>query len=359
MKSIAFAAALTAISGAACAQSSVTAYVLIDLNLSRYDSGSKANAGTLNKMNDGTTNGLNGSRLGFRGVEDMGGGLKAGFLLEEGVIADTGALGQGGRGFGRQAFVSLTRDGAGEVRLGRQYILSDSVVGQGNPFGNALTHNPTTSVTNMGKNLPMFLNAPRADNVVQYQSPNFGPVNLAVQVAPGEGTADRFHGVRAVVASGPVYVGVSYEWNKSRSTGDNTNKSLSASANYNFGGFKLLGGIQRNSDLTTTSGNGAAVGVSSLVVTGDTTFTLKDVNGWTLGTEVPIGALTLSANYTRMSYEAATGGASSNLGKVAIGARYGLSKNTFLYTSASTATGALKEYISEMRVLQAGIRTAF
>jgi general bacterial porin, GBP family len=353
------AAALVGLSGATFAQSSVTVFSLIDLNLSQYSSGSKANAGTLRVMNDGTVNGLNGSRLGFRGTEDLGGGLRAGFLMEQGVLVDTGNLGQGGRAYGRQVFVSLSKTGAGEVRLGRQYILSDSVVGQGNPFGNALVNNPTTSVTNMGRNLPMFLNAPRADNAITYQSPNWGGFGLGAMVAAGEAGSDRFHGMRATYGGGPLYVGVVYEFNKSRSTGDTTNKSLSVSANYNLGFVKLVGGLQRNSDLTTTSGNGAAVGVSNLIVTGATSFTLKDLNGLTVGAEVPVGGATvLGINYTRVDYKGTTG-ASNDLGKFAFTARYGFSKNTFLYGGLSQATGGLKEYISQVRVVQAGMRTAF
>ena len=361
MNKIAFAASLLclSLSTAAQAQSSVTIFALIDANISNYSPGSKVGGGDLTLMNDGTTNGLNGSRWGIRGVEDLGDGMKASILLESGVIVDTGSAGQGGRSFGRQAFVALSTPRAGEVRLGRQYILSDSVVGQGNPFGNALVNNPTTSVTNMGRNLPMFLNAPRADNVLQYQTPSFGGVTLAAQLAPGEGTADRFHGVRATYAAGPLYAGLSYEWGKSRATGDSTNKSLSISANYNLGVAKLLGGIQRNSDLATGSGNGAAVGVSNLVVTGATGFTMDEANGWTLGAEIPVGqALVIGPNYTRMTYANAAG-ASASLGKFALTGRYGLSKNTFLYAGASLATGDLKDYISQKRVIQAGLRTAF
>jgi predicted porin len=357
MKKLALVTACAALCGAASAQSSVTAFVLIDLNVTQYNSGDKANAGTLRVMNDGTVNGLNGSRLGFRGTEDLGGGLRAGFHIEQGILTDTGNLAQGGRGWGRQAFVSLSGS-AGDLRLGRQYVLSDSVVGQGNPFGNALVNNPTTSVTNMGRNLPLFLNAPRTDNTVQYQTPSFGGLSVAGQLAAGEGVNDRFHGLRAVYAAGALYLGATYEWNVARAGGAKTNKSLSASANYNFGSVKLLGGIQRNSDLATGSGNGAASGVSNLVLTGATTLTIKDINGWTVGAEVPVGLTTLGVNYVRMNYDGTTG-ASSDLGKLALSARYALSKNTFLYGGAYVATGALKDYISQKRVVQAGVRTSF
>jgi len=345
--------------GAAQAQSTVTLYGLVDLNLTRTTAGSKAGGASQIDMNDGTVNGLNGSRWGIRVAEDLGSGLKAGVVLEGGLLADTGAAGQGGRSFGRQAFLSLNSASAGELRLGRQYVLSDSVMGTSNPFGNALTLNPGTGVTNMGKALPMWLNVPRADNVIQYQTPSFGGAQLAVQVAPEEsGTMDRFHGVKLSYAGGPVVVAASYEWNKSRTTGDSTNKSLTMGANYNFGAFKLLAGVQRNRDLALGSGNGAAAGVSNLTVTTATTFTAARTDDYTVGVEVPVGNFLLGTNYTAVKYQSATG-TSATLGKVAVGARYGLSKSTFLYTSASQATGDLKDYISQNRVLQAGLRTAF
>lgn len=351
-------AALLAATSAAQAQSSVTLFGLLDLNVSHYKAGSAAGGGSRTDMNDGTVNGLNGSRWGMRVTEDLGGGLRASALMEGGILADTGAAAQGGRSFGRQVFVALGMANVGEVRLGRQYVLSDSVMFMSNPFGNALTLNPSTAVTNMGRSLSTWLNAPRADNVFQVQTASLGGLTLAAQVAPGEGTADRFHGVRANYQVGQFATAISYEWNKSRTTGEDTNKSLTFAANYNFGPVKLLGGVQRNSDLTTTSGNGAAVGVSNLIVTGDTTLTMQDLNGYTLGAEVPAGAFLLGANYTLVNYEAANGD-SLDLGKLAFGARYSLSKNTFLYTSASFAAGDLKNYITQERVIQAGIRMAF
>jgi general bacterial porin, GBP family len=358
MKKLSLIAALLAAAASAHAQSNVTLFGLIDLNMSRYSAGSRSNGAGLTAMNDGHTNGLNGSRWGIRANEDLGGGLKASVVIESGVLADTGNLAQGGRGFGRQVFIGLGTPTLGEVRLGRQYILSDSVVGQGNPFGNALVNNPTTGVTNVGRALPMWLNAPRADNTVQYQTPTFGGVTLAGQWAPGENTTDRFHGVRATYAAGATFAGVAYEWNKARVGGADTNKSLSVTANHNFGPVKVLGGFQRNRDLATGSGNGAAVGVSNLVVTGARSFTMDRLDGYTLAVEVPIGLTTLGANFTRMKY-ANRAGADATLGKAALAARYALSKNTFLYAGASIATGELKEYIAQERVLQAGLRMAF
>jgi GBP family porin len=352
--------AVLAVCAATTAQaqtSNVTLFGLIDLNVSNYSSGSKAHAGNLTLMQDGTTNGLNGSRWGIRTTEDLGGGLKAGVWMEAGLNADNGNLAQGGRAFGRQIFVWMSSPTAGELRLGRQYVLEDGVMGLSNPFGNALVLNQGTAVTNMGKSLPFWLNAPRADNVIQYKTPNFNGFTAAAQVAPGEGTADRFHGLMAGYAMGPLNAALSYEWSKPRSGGGSSNQSFTVGANYNFGSFKLLGGIQRNDKLTTTSGNGAAAGIG-LAVTGPASFTANQINGYTIGVEIPQGNLLWGANYSAVKYESAAG-AGATLGKLGLGVRYGFSKNTFLYSGVSLATGDLKEYISQKRVVQAGIRVAF
>lgn len=344
--------------GAAQAQSSVTLYGLIDLAVNNYKAGSNAGGTSVWKLNDGVVNGLNGSRWGVRVNEDLGGGLKAIAVMEGGLSADTGALGQGGLAFGRQVFVGLSSASMGEVRLGRQYILEDSTMGLTNPFGNAAVNNQGTGVTNMGRALPFWLNAPRANNVIQYQTPSLGGVTAAAQLAPGEGTTDRYHGVKLGYGAGPLNAAMAYEWNKSRANGENTNKSLTVGANYNFGVLKLLGGIQRNADLTTTAGNGSFTGANLLVTSGSGTFTAAKINGYTLGVEIPTGPMTWGINYSGVKYESAAG-ASATLGKAAATGRYGLSKNTFLYAGVSFSTGDLKEYITENRVVQAGLRMAW
>lgn len=354
-----FTLSLAAAAGSAQAQSSVTLYTLLDLNVSHYSAGSLSGAGSVWKMQDGTTNGLNGSRWGIRASEDLGGGLRANVLAEAGVIADAGSAGQGGRSFGRQVYIALAQAGVGDIRLGRQYVLEDSVMGLSNPLGNALVGNPGTAVTNAGRSVPLWLNAPRADNVVQLETASLGGFKAALQVAPGEGSTDRFQGVRLAYSGAGLNAAVSYENNKSRTTGATTNKSLTIGANYDFGVLKLMGGLQRNSDLATGSGNGAAVGVSNLIVTGASTLTMTDLNGYTIGAEIPVGPrTTLGVNYTGVKYESATA-QSLSLGKAALTARYALSKNTFLYTGISSATGDLKNHIAEKTVVQAGMRAAF
>ncbi len=105
--------------GAAHAQNSVTLYGLIDAGITYTNNQSGS------KNVQATSGQVNGSRWGLRGSEDLGGGLKAIFTLENGFNIDTGKFGQNGAEFGRQAFVGLSSNQYGAVTLGRQY---DSVV---------------------------------------------------------------------------------------------------------------------------------------------------------------------------------------------------------------------------------------
>jgi general bacterial porin, GBP family len=114
---IAVSAALAA--SAAHAQSSVTLYGLVDAGIAYTN-----NVGGSGRVALASGN-ISGSRFGLRGAEDLGGGLKAIFVLENGFNVNNGTLGQGGRMFGRQAYVGLSSKNFGAVTLGRQY---DSMV---------------------------------------------------------------------------------------------------------------------------------------------------------------------------------------------------------------------------------------
>ena len=123
-KSLLALAVLGAYAGVASAQSSVTLYGTVDLN-GRYVK-QDVTSGESKRWSLGR-DGINSSQLGFRGIEDLGGGLKAGFLLLSSVGADSGDIGAGqsatgsGKFWTRRATVSLFSN-AGELRLGADRI---------------------------------------------------------------------------------------------------------------------------------------------------------------------------------------------------------------------------------------------
>jgi len=125
-KSLIALAALTAFSGAALAQSSVTLYGIIDLGLVKQnnkDVSTERSLGGVGMANEELNVAqATKSRIGFRGVEDLGGGLSAKFDLEHRLLPDTGAVNtSGGNQYWDKAIVGLTSQSWGEVTLGRDY----------------------------------------------------------------------------------------------------------------------------------------------------------------------------------------------------------------------------------------------
>src|SRR6195952_3990426 len=222
-KSLLALAVLTAASGAAFAQSSVTIYGKVDLGLV-YDSG----AGKSVRISSGVTGG---SRIGFKGVEDLGGGMKAAFQLETGYCADSAAgspnFCTGSNNFmGRQAHADLT--GAfGALSAGRQYSLGFNNLATIDPFGAGFA-GQANNVSAAG----LYLVDPsgiRLNNSVTYSTPNASGFTASVEAAFGEQTgnweAGRETGAGLNYASGPAYVGVTY-YDVGNSTGTGAAKKV-------------------------------------------------------------------------------------------------------------------------------------
>jgi predicted porin len=171
-KRILAAAVLGSIGVAAHAQSSVTLYGVIDAGLS-YTNHAKTAAGgssSLTKFDDGVAQG---SRWGIKGSEDLGGGLKAIFTLENGFSIANGTLGQGQREFGRQAFVGLSKSGVGTLTLGRQYSLSTDVLGNYTTGSNTVAGNYAFHINDVDQ-----LTSSRIDNSIKFASENFAGVTF-------------------------------------------------------------------------------------------------------------------------------------------------------------------------------------
>jgi predicted porin len=194
----------------AAAQSSVSLYGVIDEGID-YVNNSGGHA--LWRMRDGTYDGMYGSRWGLKGEEDLGGGLKALFKLESGFSLENGELRQGGREFGRQAYVGLSKDDLGTVTLGRQY---DSVVDYVQPvtaagqIGGPFVH---------GGDIDNTDNSFRVNNAIKYTSPSLagatfgGMYAFTNSNAPGTGTTGMWS-VGASYALGGFNAGAAYFYAK-------------------------------------------------------------------------------------------------------------------------------------------------
>ena len=170
------AAALAGCSGLCQAQSSVSIYGLIDTAVEHLNHVGASGTGlTRMPSNAGSTP----SRLGFRGREDLGGGLSAGFVLEMGIAPDSGVLNQGGRGFGRQSLVSL-KGPWGEVGVGRQYTMLFWSMQNADMIGPGLH-----SIASFDSYFP---NA-RADNAISYKG-TFSGLTLGATYSFGRDTVN-------------------------------------------------------------------------------------------------------------------------------------------------------------------------
>lgn len=150
---IAMAGALT--SYAATAQSSVVIYGIVDSGVA-YTSNANAAGDSIFKVP--TLTGSLPSRIGFRGIEDLGNGLQAVFVLESGLSLDTGNMGQGNRLFGRQSYVGL-KGRMGMVSLGRQQNMTNLALQKSDILGPNLF-----SISSLDNYIPNS----RSDNAVGY-----------------------------------------------------------------------------------------------------------------------------------------------------------------------------------------------
>lgn len=305
MKKSLIALAVLAASGAAMAQSSVTLYGRADVNYT-WD-----NYGTPGfKQNSG---GLGGSRIGFRGVEDLGNGLKAGFVVETGYNVDSTStatsLGN------RQSFLSLS-GGFGELRFGRQYTLNDSFAGTYGGAHGTVWSNAGTVISSNGT---------RNSNAATYISPNFSGFKVTAQAATKEEYTDAVGGgSRAPYALGLDYangpVGIGFTASKNGLAGDDAIYQIGGS--YNFGPVALIAAYEydKNKD---------------------------DEAAYTAGVKVPLGATTIRATYGVVDQASAASGRSGSqslfLGqkvKVAgLGADYKLSKRSTVYAGYAYVKG--------------------
>jgi predicted porin len=343
MKKPVLALAACAWAGVACAQSSVTLFGVVDAAVQRI---SNSGGASVNRL---SSNNLNYSRLGFRGVEDLGSGMSASFWLEAGLLNDDGrglpsnsnnqlsggAL-PGGLVFNRRSTVSVA-GGWGEVRLGRDYTPQFWNLSVGDPFGTTgLGASQTLNAIINGAANGGFFNIPtavRASNSLGYFMPaglggfyghamvyaGENPSNATVAAGssvpsvatggpaagPGTSIADdgNGYGVRLGYASGPANIAVAT--GLTRYAAGNARQSNIAGS-WDFGVAKIMGQVTRDSVPSITG------------------------RGWLVGGMAPVGLGEIRMSVSQYQTDAAGDPRSR---KYAAGYAYNLSKRTALYTT--------------------------
>ena len=264
MKKSLVALAVLAASGAAMAQSSVTLFGVVDAGVTYAKTSGQDSVYGLTNSGNAT------SRLGFRGVEDLGGGLKAGFWLEGAIQNDTGAGNGGGATgpgfeFKRRSTLSLMGN-FGEVRMGRELTAAYNAVSQYDVFGQV----------GIGQHIGFGLNGSpfRVSNMVSYYTPNMSGFKAAVNYGFGEKQGDnsfgRYIGGSVGYDNGPLSVALGLEQQNDPSAAFDKENSLGFGASYNFGAFKLAGLIKQQRNEYVAGGekwklNSASLGVTAPV----------------------------------------------------------------------------------------------
>ncbi|WP_213776307.1 porin [Caballeronia sp. dw_276] len=327
--------ALLGAAGAAQAQNSVTLYGVIDSGIG-YVHNAQGNQKLVGMINGN----LSGDRWGLKGQEDLGGGLKAIFQLESGFDIGTGRLGQGGREFGRQAFVGLTADQYGTVTIGRQYDpLVDMVQGitADNYFGSAFA--TPGDVDNYDNSL-------RTSNAVKYVSPNWAGLQVEglygfSNLAGTTGQGQTWSGAVAY-NNGPLGLAAGYFYSSNPSAGRGPAWN-SPSSDSLFDGPINNGYTTAHSIGIARAAAQYAIGPVTVGASYSNAQYAPDGNSaYTSTQKYNIGnafvnfqatpALLLGAGYT---YEKASGDTSAKYHQASLGADYSVSKRTDFYAVAA------------------------
>ena len=216
----------------AAAQSSVTIYGLVDIGIATEDVGAPGS-----KSKTSLAGGTQGqSRLGFRGTEDLGGGLKALFNIETGYKLDTGESGSPTVFFARRAVAGF-EGSFGQLLFGREYTPIAQVAGATDPMGHGFYGTDLNSFDDNGNNRVIR----RASNTVNYKTPSFGGLFGRLAYRFGEQTTSPKLGdlmaLSVEYSKGPMYLGGGYTEVERVAAGNDKQYILGAA--YKFGDFHL------------------------------------------------------------------------------------------------------------------------
>jgi len=335
--------------GAVSAESNVTVYGTADVGLA-YNNGT-SNAGKKLSLESGQQSY---SRIGFKGAEDLGRGLKALFVLEQGVQIDTGKSGYAPLGsnvgafgnsgvFSSQAYIGLSSD-LGTLKLGRQFSPVYEAHGVIDPFSNGFASN----INNFfGANQADFADYQRMSNAVIYNTADNlygfkGALAYGFGGVAGSVSTNSQVGASLGYANGPVTVAYAYHHANNSQTFGPSNESFTTQfigGKYNFGVATLHAAFDQNK-------------------LGDT-FKTQD---YMVGVTVPFGANSVFANFTHKKDSIVN---DANANQFGIAYTYSLSKRTNMYTAFNHVKNNNKSLVNtdvggrSVNTFQLGVRHMF
>lgn len=347
MKKSLIALAVLAASGASMAQSSVQLYGIVDAYVgTTKDTVKSATAQQQTVVGSG---GLKSSRWGMKGSEDLGGGLTAGFKLEQRFKSDDGSL--DGVNFKGESSVNLSGH-FGTVALGRMGTPYDDLRAKTNPIADT-NISPVQDTIKTAK----ADYTDKTDNTIAYVSPTFGGFSGSAAVSLGENKtnvadASNHSSLKLQYANGPLLVGYGFQKEETQltagspavATGQTEGKTYNLlAASYDFGVAKLVGGYQ------------ALELKSAGVKTGDS-------DSLYFGVQAPVASnINVFFGFANSKYDAVTGTDYKSTGYT-LAANYVLSKRTDAYVGYKNikkeddTTGA---DLGKITTLAVGIRHAF
>ena len=362
-KTLLAAALVTGFAGVAHAESSVTLYGLVDAGYGYKQQKVSSDGVEYKNRNIGARNNVkNGSRWGMKGVEDLGNGTSAIFQLEGGFTPGDGEQAQGGRLFGRQAFVGLTGESWGTFTIGRQYNAADAFIAPIDPFGTGWGQAASNSA--FGDSV-----STRYDNAIKYVSPNFSGFQFGLGVVHDDNkkttnignveTTEKNTGSGVTLGAGynagPLALGVSFDYLRSKqqvngnTTRDDKTKAWNLGAAYDLDVVKLhaivgqqrdgvIGGIGLAGDMILDPVAGTKLGH-------DFGKGLRQTS-WLAGVSAPVGdAGKVLFSYTgnRIKHND-LGDARVKTNIFSLGYQHNLSKRTQVYALASYGQSKLTNY---------------
>ncbi|MES2015903.1 MAG: porin [Pseudomonadota bacterium] len=310
----------------ALAQNSVTFYGIVDLGVvADRDSGQSST-----RVDSGNQTA---SRLGFTGEHDLGGGLKASFMIESQIEADTGASSFSGRPFGSQTWVGLSGR-FGSLKAGRMFT----------PYFGAIATNDPFDAKGPGESTRVFQDSGvRMDNTVKYSLPSglhgfYGDLAYGAGEVSGNSAALRQISMDAGYRAGPLNLQLAYH-NSNDAAGALAVRSTMVGANYDFGRLRGWMILAQNRNDTTLDTRDSLIGIS-----------------------LPVHGGTLAADYVRKSDRMLS---DANATQVALGFYHTLSKRTNVYLVGSRLrNGSMARYQTTLlggtrQLLSLGVRHQF